>query len=142
MKIFLAGHKGMVGSSIIKKLRNKSDVEIHIVQKDILNLLDQARVFQYFSYHNFDLVIDCAAKVGGIHSNNEYRADFIYENLQIQNNLIHASYSSGVKKFLFLGSSCIYPKFAQQPIKEEYLLTSPLEYTNEPYAISKIADVS
>lgn len=141
MKVFIAGHNGMVGSSIIKKLRRKSDIQIHVVQRDVLNLLDQARVFQYFSYHNFDLVIDCAAKVGGIHSNNEYRADFIFENLQIQNNLIHASYLSGVKKFLFLGSSCIYPKFSEQPIKEEYLLTSPLEYTNEPYAIAKIAGI-
>jgi GDP-L-fucose synthase len=141
MKIFLAGHKGMVGSAILKKIQNKKNIEIHVIEKNLLNLLDQTRVLQYFSYHNFDLVINCAAKVGGIHSNNEYRADFIYENLQIQNNLIHASYVSGVTKFLFLGSSCIYPKFAEQPIKEEYLLTSPLEYTNEPYAIAKIAGI-
>ena len=141
MKIFIAGHKGMVGSSILKKLINKTDVEIHTSEKATLNLLDQTRVSKYFSYHNFDLVIDCAAKVGGIHSNNVYRADFIYENLQIQNNIIHSSYVSGVKKLLFLGSSCIYPKFSEQPIKEEYLLTSPLEYTNEPYAIAKIAGI-
>jgi GDP-L-fucose synthase len=141
MKIFIAGHKGMVGSSILKKLINKTDVEIHTSEKATLNLLDQTRVSKYFSYHNFDLVIDCAAKVGGIHSNNIYRADFIYENLQIQNNIIHSSHTSGVKKLLFLGSSCIYPKFSEQPIKEEYLLTSPLEYTNEPYAIAKIAGI-
>jgi len=141
MKIFIAGHKGMVGSAIFKKIKDKADVKIYFLEKSMLDLLDQTRVFEYFNYHNFDLVIDCAAKVGGIHSNNTYRADFIYENLQIQNNLIHASYVSGVKKFLFLGSSCIYPKFAEQPIKEEYLLTSPLEYTNEPYAIAKIAGI-
>jgi GDP-L-fucose synthase len=141
MKIFISGHNGMVGSAILKKITNKKNIEIHTVKKSLLNLLDQTRVLEYFNIHNFDLVIDCAAKVGGIHSNNTYRADFIYENLQIQNNLIHASYLSGVKKFLFLGSSCIYPKFAEQPIKEEYLLTAPLEYTNEPYAIAKIAGI-
>jgi len=141
MKIFITGHKGMVGSAILKKLANKTNAEIYTIEKISLDLLDQNRVFEYFCYHNFDLVIDCAAKVGGIHSNNTYRANFIYENLQIQNNLIHASYLSNVKKFLFLGSSCIYPKFAEQPIKEEYLLTSPLEYTNEPYAIAKIAGI-
>jgi len=141
MKIFIAGHKGMVGSAIFKKLASKTGIKIYTTEKNSLNFLDQTRVFQYFCCHNFDLVIDCAAKVGGIHSNNTYRADFIYENLQIQNNLIHASYLSNVKKFLFLGSSCIYPKFAEQPIKEEYLLTSPLEYTNEPYAIAKIAGI-
>ena len=112
MKIFIAGHKGMVGSAILKKLANKTNVEIQTVEKNTLDLSDQTRVFEYFCYYNFDLVIDCAAKVGGIHSNNVYRADFIYQNLQIQNNLIHASYLSNVKKFLFLGSSCIYPKFA------------------------------
>lgn len=141
MKIFIAGHKGIVGSAIHKKLSTKKNAEIHVVNKSSLDLLDQTRVNEYFYNNNFDIVIDCAAKVGGIHSNNTYRANFIYENLQIQNNLIHASYLSDVKKFLFLGSSCIYPKFAEQPIKEEYLLTSPLEYTNEPYAIAKIAGI-
>jgi GDP-L-fucose synthase len=141
MKIFIAGHKGMVGSAIYKKLSIKKDVQLHVINKSALDLLDQTRVNEYFNIHNFDIVIDCAAKVGGIYSNNIFRADFIYENLQIQNNLIHASYLSDVKKFLFLGSSCIYPKFAEQPIKEEYLLTSPLEYTNEPYAIAKIAGI-
>ena len=131
----------MVGSAIYKKLSTRKDAEIHIINKSSLDLLDQTRVNEYFYINNFDIVINCAAKVGGIHSNNTFRADFIYQNLQIQNNLIHASYLSDVKKFLFLGSSCIYPKFAEQPIKEEYLLTSPLEYTNEPYAIAKIAGI-
>ena len=141
IKIFIAGHNGMVGSAIYKKLCNTKGVKICISNRSSLDLLDQTKTTEYFYNHNFDLVIDCAAKVGGIHSNNTYRADFIYKNLQIQNNLIHASYLSDVKKFLFLGSSCIYPKFAEQPIKEEYLLTSPLEYTNEPYAIAKIAGI-
>lgn len=141
MKIFIAGHKGMVGSAICKKLSIKKDIQVHVINKSGLDLLDQTRVNEYFYINNFDIVIDCAAKVGGIYSNNTFRANFIYENLQIQNNLIHASYLSDVKKFLFLGSSCIYPKFAEQPIKEEYLLTSPLEYTNEPYAIAKIAGI-
>ena len=141
MKIFIAGHKGMVGSSILKKLRTKNNVQIHTAHKEQLDLLNQDQVLHYFQKNNFDLVIDCAAKVGGIHSNNKYRADFIYQNLQIQNNLIHSSYLTDVKKFIFLGSSCIYPKFADQTIKEEYLLTSPLEYTNEPYAIAKIAGI-
>jgi len=141
MKIFIAGHKGMVGSAILKKIRNKGNIQIFTVQRNDLNLLNQNDVFKYFEKNKFDLVIDCAAKVGGIYSNNKYRADFIYENLQVQNNLIHSSYLTNVNKFLFLGSSCIYPKFADQPIKEEYLLTSPLEYTNEPYAIAKIAGI-
>lgn len=141
MKIFIAGHKGMVGSSILKKLRQKGNTQLHTTHREQLDLLNQKDVLSFFEKNKFDLVIDCAAKVGGIHSNNKYRADFIYENLQIQNNLIHASYLTNVGKFLFLGSSCIYPKFADQPIKEEYLLTSPLEYTNEPYAIAKIAGI-
>jgi GDP-L-fucose synthase len=142
MKIFISGHQGMVGSSILNKIQKKyPTAEIITIEKKFLNLTQQNLVFTYFENHKFDIVINCAAKVGGIHSNNKYRADFIYQNLQIQNNIIHASYLSGVKKLLFLGSSCIYPKFAEQPIKEEYLLTSPLEYTNEPYAIAKIAGI-
>jgi GDP-L-fucose synthase len=141
MKIFIAGHNGMVGSAIYKKISNIKNVEIYVANKASLDLLDQTKTTKYFYNHEFDIVIDCAAKVGGIYSNDTYRADFIYENLQIQNNLIHASYLTNVKKFLFLGSSCIYPKFSEQPIKEEYLLTSPLEYTNEPYAIAKIAGI-
>jgi len=142
MKIFIAGHNGMVGSSILNKCKNKHpNADIITINKKFINLLHQNEVETFFQNHKFDIVIDCAAKVGGIHSNNIYRADFIYENLQIQNNIIHSSYLSGVKKLLFLGSSCIYPKFSEQPIKEEYLLTSPLEYTNEPYAIAKIAGI-
>ena len=140
-KIFISGHQGMVGSAIFKKLCNIKNAEIHVIKKSELNLLNQTKVTDFFYKNKFDIIIDCAAKVGGIHSNNTFRADFIYENLQIQNNLIHSSYLTNVKKFLFLGSSCIYPKFADQPIKEEYLLTSPLEYTNEPYAIAKIAGI-
>lgn len=142
MKIFIAGHKGMVGSAIYDKLiRQNRDQEIITIEKKYVDLLNQQLVNIFFENHKFDVVIDCAAKVGGIYSNNIYRADFIYQNLQIQNNLINASHINGVKKFLFLGSSCIYPKFAEQPIKEEYLLASPLEYTNEPYAIAKIAGI-
>lgn len=132
----------MVGSSILNKYKRKHPFfDIVTIDKNIINLLNQKDVEVFFQNHKFDIVIDCAAKVGGIYSNNTYRADFIYQNLQIQNNIIHSSYLSGVKKLLFLGSSCIYPKFSEQPIKEEYLLTSPLEYTNEPYAVAKIAGI-
>jgi len=142
MKLFIAGHNGMVGSSILNKIKKKyPKYNIVTIEKKYLNLEQQNIVFTYFENHKFDIVINCAAKVGGIHSNNLYRADFIYQNLQIQNNIIHASYLSGVKKLLFLGSSCVYPKNADQPIKEEYLLNSALEYTNEPYALAKIAGI-
>jgi GDP-L-fucose synthase len=142
MKIFVTGHNGMVGISILNKIKNKYPTsETITIDKKFLDLTHQNSVLTYLENQKFDIIINCAAKVGGIYSNNTYRADFIYQNLQIQNNLIHASYLSGVKKLLFLGSSCIYPKFAEQPIKEEYLLTSPLEYTNEPYAIAKIAGI-
>ena len=142
MKTLITGHKGMVGQAILKKLLEKNKTnKIFTFTKAYLDLCDQKKTLELFQKYQFDLVIDCAAKVGGIHSNNIERASFIYQNLQIQNNLIHSSYLTGVKKFLFLGSSCIYPKFAEQPIKEEYLLTSPLEYTNEPYAIAKIAGI-
>ena len=140
-KIFIAGHEGMVGSSILRKLTSSGYENIATVSRGDLDLLSQKRVNRFFLKVKPDVVIDCAAKVGGIHANNTYRADFMYSNLQIQNNLIHASYEWGVKKFLFLGSSCIYPKFADQPIKEEYLLASPLEDTNEPYAIAKICGI-
>ena len=140
-KIFIAGHKGMVGSAVMKNLRKNGYDTIYFSDRNALNLLNQKETEDFFKRNDVDVVIDAAAKVGGIHSNNTYRADFIYENLQIQNNLIHSSYKYGVKKLLFLGSSCIYPKFADQPIKEEYLLTSPLEYTNEPYSVAKIAGI-
>ena len=131
----------MVGSSIMRNLKKNGYNTIYFADRDAVNLLNQKETEDFFKRNEVDVVINAAAKVGGIHSNNTYRADFIYENLQIQNNLIHSSYKHGVKKLLFLGSSCIYPKFADQPIKEEYLLASPLEYTNEPYAVAKIAGI-
>ena len=137
MKTFIAGHNGMVGSAIARHI-NKPFI---FAEKSELDLENQSQVVSFFEKHRPDTVILCAAKVGGIHANNQYRADFIYTNLQIQNNIIHSSYKYGVKKLLFLGSSCIYPKFAKQPIKEEYLLSSELEQTNEPYAIAKIAGI-
>ena len=136
-KIFIAGHNGMVGSAIGRKLNgvflsaNKSD----------LNLEKQLDVETFFEKEKPDIVILAAAKVGGINANNKFRAEFIYNNLQIQNNVIHSCYKYGIKKLLFLGSSCIYPKFAEQPIKEEALLSGQLEFTNEPYAIAKIAGI-
>jgi GDP-L-fucose synthase len=137
MNIFIAGHNGMVGSAIARKL-NKPFIS---ASKSELNLENQIDVEKFFEKENPEIVILAAAKVGGINANNKYRAEFIYSNLQIQNNIIHSSYKYGVKKLLFLGSSCIYPKFAKQPIKEESLLTDSLEFTNEPYAIAKIAGI-
>ena len=141
MKIFLAGHKGLVGSAIHRKLIQKNYKNIITIDKKKLNLLDQSKVLKFFKKKRPDIVIIAAAKVGGIYSNSMSGADYIYENLQIQNNLIYGSFKNKVKRLLFLGSSCIYPKFAKQPIKEEYLLTGKLEETNYPYAIAKIAGV-
>ena len=140
-KIFIAGHKGLVGSSILNLLSKSGYKNIITMDKKDLDLRDGARVQSFFAKENIDVVFLAAAKVGGILANNTYRADFIYDNLAIQNNIIYNSYKYGVKKLLFLGSSCIYPKFAPQPIKEEYLLNGELEYTNEPYAIAKIAGI-
>ena len=140
MKIFIAGHNGLVGSAIRRRLE-REDVSLLCVGRDRLDLMDQMATDLFFEANKPDVVIDAAAKVGGIHANNVYPADFIYQNLQIQNNVIHSAYKHAVKKLVFLGSICIYPKFAEQPIKEEYLLTSPLEPTNEPYAVSKIAGI-
>ena len=137
-KIYVAGHNGMVGSAIIRELNNKKFKNVHTRSRKQLNLLDQYKTFKFLNELKPDVVIICAAKVGGINANNLYRAEFIYENNQIQNNLIHGSYISKVKKLIFLGSSCIYPKNCKQPMKEEYLLSGKLEYSNEPYAISKI----
>ena len=136
-KIFIAGHKGMVGSVILNKLikRNK----IYTIDKNKLNLIDQNKTLDYFKKNKFDQVYMCAAKVGGIYANSRYSADFIYDNLQIQNNCIISAYKTGVKRILFLGSSCIYPKKSKIPIKENYLLSGKLETTNEAYAIAKIA---
>ena len=141
MKVFLAGHKGLVGSAILRKLKEKKYKNIIIADKKKLNLLDQKKVFEFLKKKKPDLVIIAAAKVGGIYHNNSKGADFIYENLQIQNNLIHGSFKNNIRNLIFLGSSCIYPKFSKQPIKEEYLLSDSLEPTNEWYATAKIAGI-
>jgi len=138
VKIFVAGHNGMVGSSIIQSLKEKKFKKIITISKKKLNLLDQNKTFNFLKKAKPDIVIIAAAKVGGILNNNLNRAQFIYENTSIQNNLIHGSYLAKVKKLIFLGSSCIYPKYCKQPMKEEYLLSGKLETTNEPYAIAKI----
>jgi GDP-L-fucose synthase len=140
-KIYVAGHRGMVGSAIVKNLQDKGFVNIVTRTSTELNLINQQQVTAFFESEKPEYVFLAAAKVGGIVANNTYRADFIYENMMIQNNVIHESYKSNVKKLLFLGSSCIYPKFAPQPLREEYLLTGLLEETNEPYAIAKIAGI-
>jgi GDP-L-fucose synthase len=138
-KIYIAGHSGMVGSAITRNLTVKGYDNLVFTPYPPLNLTDQKVVEDFFVRENPEYVFLAAAKVGGIVANNKYRAQFLYENLMIQNNIIHQSYLHGVKKLLFLGSSCIYPRECPQPIKEEYLLTGELEYTNEPYAIAKIA---
>ena len=138
-KIYVAGHRGMVGSAVVRRLQAAGYQNIVARTSKELDLRNTQAVDAFFAQEKPDYVILAAAKVGGIMANNVFRADFLYENLQIQNNVIHASFEQGVKKLLFLGSSCIYPKMAPQPIKEEYLLTGPLEPTNEPYALAKIA---
>ena len=140
-KIFIAGSKGLVGSALIRHLTQKGYTNLLTPSHAELELLDPTAVATYFQSHKPDYVFLAAAKVGGILANNTYPADFIYQNLMIQNNIIHQSYVTGVRKLLFLGSSCIYPKHCPQPIKEEYLLTGPLEPTNSPYAIAKIAGI-
>ena len=131
----------MVGSAICRILHERGFFNVATISRKELDLTRQSSVENWFEHNNFEIVVDCAAMVGGIYANNKYRADFMYSNLQIQNNIINSSMRTDVDKLLFLGSSCIYPKFADQPIKEEYLLTSPLEYTNEPYAIAKICGI-
>jgi GDP-L-fucose synthase len=140
-KIFVAGHTGLVGSAILKNLQQKGYTNFVLRAIEELDLTDQKEVAAFFACEKPEYVILAAAKVGGIVANNKYRADFIYENLMIQNNVIHQSYRNGVKKLVFLGSTCIYPKEANQPMTETELLTAPLEYTNEPYAIAKIAGI-
>lgn len=140
-KIFIAGHRGMVGSAIVRQLEQQENVELVFACRDELDLTNQKQVQDYFSGQKFEQVYLAAAKVGGIHANNVYPAEFIYQNLMIECNVIHASYLSGVQKLLFLGSSCIYPKLAIQPMSETALLTDTLEATNEPYAIAKIAGI-
>lgn len=140
-KIYVAGHRGMVGSAIIRQLEAQGYTNLLFRTSKELDLRNQVAVEAFFEAEKPDYVFLAAAKVGGIVANNTYRADFLYENLAIQNNIIHQSYLYGVKKLLFLGSSCIYPKLAPQPLKEEYLLSGFLEPTNEPYAIAKIAGI-
>lgn len=140
-KIYIAGHRGMVGSAILRKLHEKGFDNMVTRTSGELDLKNQADVEGFFTHETPEYVFLAAAKVGGIMANNTYRAEFIYDNLMIQNNVIHSSWKAGVKKLMFLGSSCIYPKLAPQPLKEEYLLTGLLETTNEPYAIAKIAGI-
>ena len=140
-KIFIAGHKGHLGSSIYKNLLIRGYKNIIIKSKKELNLLDQTKVFKFLKKNKPKIVIIAAAKVGGIYANNKFRANFIYENLQIQNNLIHGSYKAGIKNLVFFGSSCIYPKNIKKPISEKMLMSGKLEYTNEAYAVAKIAGI-
>lgn len=140
-KIYVAGHRGMVGSAILRSLASAGYENLIFKTHSELDLLNQADVFDFFVKETPDYVFLAAAKVGGIYANNTYRADFIYQNLMIESNIIHAAWKSGVQRILFLGSSCIYPRDCPQPISEGYLLTGPLEQTNEPYAIAKIAGI-
>jgi len=140
-RIYVAGHRGMVGSAIVRRLNKEGYTNLLLRSSSELDLRSQAAVNSFFETEKPEYVFLSAAKVGGIHANNVYRADFLYDNLMIESNIIHAAYAGGVKKLLFLGSSCIYPKMAPQPLKEESLLTGLLESTNEPYAIAKIAGI-
>jgi GDP-L-fucose synthase len=139
--IYVAGHRGMVGSAIVRRLRAGGYTNIIVRTRQELDLLDAPAVAAFLAAERPAYIFDAAAKVGGIHANNAYRGEFLYENLTIQTNLVHGAMKAGVKRMLFLGSSCIYPRDCPQPIREEYLLTGPLEYTNEPYAIAKIAGI-
>jgi GDP-L-fucose synthase len=138
-KIYIAGHRGLVGSSLVRNLKQQGYTNIQHLDKSILDLRNQKDVSEYFGYSKPDYVFLAAAKVGGINYNKQYPADFILDNLQLQNNIIESSFKNNVKKLMFLGSACIYPKVTPQPIKEDYLLTGPLEPTNEGYALAKIA---
>ena len=140
-KIYIAGHRGMVGSAILRKLKSEGYTNQLFFTSKELDLRDQSDVKDMMNDQKPDIVVIAAAKVGGIHANNTYRAEFLYDNLMIQTNLINSAHRNSIKKLLFLGSSCIYPKMAPQPLKEEYLLTNTLESTNEPYAIAKIAGI-
>ncbi len=140
-KIFIAGHKGLVGSAILRRLNSAGYKKIITADKNKLNLIDQKKVFSFLKKNKPKFIFLAAAKVGGIYSNNKSKAEFIYENLMIQSNMIHGAYKANIKNLIFLGSSCIYPKFSKQPIKEKYLLTGKLEETNDAYAIAKIAGI-
>jgi len=139
--IFITGHKGLVGSSVLRRLKFLGYKNLLTIEKKKLDLRDQKRVFLFFKKNKIDAVINAAALVGGIYANDKFKANFIYDNLSIQNNIIHSCYKHKIKSLVFLGSSCIYPKNCQQPIKEEYLLKGELEKTNEPYSIAKIAGI-
>lgn len=140
-KIFVAGHNGLVGSAIVRKLKEKGFRNILTISRSKLDLTNEQKVFNFLRKKKPKFIFIAAAKVGGIYSNNKYRAEFIYSNLSIQNNIIHSAFKCNIKDLIFLGSSCVYPKFCKQPIKEEYLLDGKLEKTNEPYAIAKIAGI-
>ncbi|HAU5636836.1 GDP-L-fucose synthase family protein [Citrobacter amalonaticus] len=140
-RVYVAGHRGMVGSAICRELGSRSDIELVLRTHEELDLTSQLDVQEFFATTKIDEVYLAAAKVGGIHANNTYPAEFIYENLMIESNIIHSAHLAGVQKLLFLGSSCIYPKFAKQPMQESELLTGILEATNEPYAVAKIAGI-
>jgi GDP-L-fucose synthase len=138
-KIFVTGHKGLIGSAVVRSLQNKGYKNILVRDRSQVDLLNQTEVYGFYAEHKPDVVINCAAKVGGIHANSTYGADFIFENLQIQNNVIWGAHLHDVQRLVFLGSSCIYPKNCPQPMREEHLLTGELEPTNQPYALAKIA---
>jgi GDP-L-fucose synthase len=140
-KIFITGHNGLVGNSILKNLKKKKFKNLFVVNKKKLDLRDQTKVLNFFKKNKFDYVINCAGKVGGIFANSKFKADFIYDNITMQNNIIYSSYFTKVKSLIFLGSSCIYPKNCNIPMKENDLLKGELEETNEPYAIAKIAGI-
>ena len=140
-KIFVAGHNGMVGSSIVRSLKKKKNIDLIIRERNEVDLTNQTAVKKFFKKEKIDQIYMAAAKAGGIYANNVYPAEFIYENIMIETNIINSAFENGIKKILFLGSSCIYPKTTKQPIKEEQLLTGLLEQTNEPYSIAKIAGV-
>ena len=138
-KIYVAGHRGLVGSAIVRKLKSRGYKNIIYSNRSSLDLTDQKKVFNFFKKKKPDFIFIAAAKVGGVYANNKFRGEFIYSNLSIQNNIINAAYKCGIKELIFLGSSCVYPRLCKQPIKESYLLTGPLEKTNEPYSVAKIA---
>jgi len=140
-KIYVAGHRGMVGSALVRLLQTKGCHNLIVKTREELDLTNQTKVHRFLDEEKPDFIFLAAARVGGIHANNTFRADFIYENLVIETNIIHAAWKAGVNRLLFLGSSCIYPRDCPQPIREEYLLTGPLEQTNEPYALAKIAGI-